>query len=55
MAFITVLFVNTNEHEQRTQVLLSKKELSELLDHTQVFLRDQLLASILIEQISGGK
>ena len=49
MLFTAVLSVSANVPQPRTQILLSKKELNELLDNTQIFLRDQVLAGILIE------
>ena len=49
MLFTAILSVNADVPQPRTQILLSKKELNELLDNTQIFLRDQVLAGILIE------
>ena len=50
--FPVVHFVNTNLPEERTQVLLSKKELNELPDdNTDTFINIQILTGTLIDQM----
>ena len=49
--FLAVYFVNTNSSEERVQVLVSEKELSELTDDRRNILRNQILFTICKEQV----